>query len=180
MEEENKWEVHTDLYKQDLINLFRHIIHCAKDEIESKAPHYMALIGFITSITNIIDRCGPNISDMPEFKEVISKDLIHLLGPLILTFNPKCLKNTCHLLLSLFKRFRSHLKKELYVVLDVIIISTIRSASSAFYQKHYLLNLVCNLLSQSDVMADIFTNYDCFPGYGNPLGKVFESLCRVR
>lgn len=179
MEEENKWEIHHDLYKDDLIYLFKHIIKSAQEEAESSSPHYMALIGYINSITNIIDRCGSDITKIPEFRRVVSNDLIILLGSLLLTFNPKCLKNTCHLLLSLFKRCRFFLKKELYVILDVIIVTTIRSATSAFYQKHYLLNLICNLLSQSDIVADIFTNYDCCPGYGNTLGKLFESLCTI-
>lgn len=137
----------------------------------------MALIGYITSICNIIDRCGPQITSMPEFRSVVSVNLVKLIGSLLLTFNPKCLKNTCHLMLSLFKRCRHFLKQELYVILDVIIVSTIRSATSAFFQKHFLLNLVCNLLSQTDILSDIFTNYDCCPGYGNTLGKLFGSLC---
>ena len=179
MEEEGKWDAHKDLYQQDLLKLFKHIIRNALEEINSPQTHYMVVIGFITSITNIIDRCGKTLCSMPEFTQILSGDLISLLGPLILTFHPKCLKNACHLLLSLFKRFRHLLKKELYVILDVVIISTIRSATSAFYQKHYLLNLICNLLSQPDILADIFTNYDCCPGYGNTLGKIFESLCRI-
>lgn len=177
--EESKLETTYDMYREDLLLLFRHIIESAKEQVNSVAPNYVALIGYIASITNIVDRCGLNVSQMTEFRELVSNDLIQFLGHLLLTFNSKCLKNTCHLLLSLFKRFRHFLKKELYVILDVIIVSTIRSATSAFYQKHYLLNLICNLLSQSDVMNDIFLNYDCYPGYGNTLGKIFTTLCRI-
>jgi Guanine nucleotide exchange factor in Golgi transport N-terminal len=137
----------------------------------------MVLIGLVKCLTNIIDKCEHTINRISELKNLIKNRIVELVGQLLLTFDSKCLKNTCQLILTLFKRLRHLLKKELYILLDMIIINSLRSSTSEFYQKHYLLNLISNLLSQKDILVDIFTNYDCCPGYGNTLSKIFATLC---
>ena len=177
IEEESKWDLQQDLYKIDLLNLFSYILNSAFEELKTTDSNKMVLIGLVKSLTNIIDKCEHTINRIPELKNLIKNRIVELVGQLLLTFDSKCLKNTCQLILTLFKRLRHLLKKELYILLDMIIINSLRSSTSEFYQKHYLLNLISNLLSQKDILVDIFTNYDCCPGYGNTLSKIFATLC---
>lgn len=177
IEEESKWELQQDLYKIDLLNLFTYILDSALAEVKSQRASNIVLVGLVKSLTNIIDKCEHTVSRIPELSQLIKERIVDLIGQLLLTFDSKCLKYTCQLILSLFKRLRHLLKRELYVLLDMIIINSLRSATSEFYQKHLLLNLISNILSQKDILIDIFTNYDCGPGYGNTLSKIFTTLC---
>jgi hypothetical protein len=177
MEEEAKWELEQGLYKEDLLNLLKYIVNNLLQECKNSKKETVSLVGLVKSLSNLLEKCGRSISSMPEFRQLLKDKSIELVGQLLLTFDHKVLKNTCQLILTLFRRFRQILKVELYIILDVFVINTIKSVTSEFYQKHYLLNLLSKMLSQKAILVDVFVNFDCCPGFGNLLEKSFGTLC---
>lgn len=136
------------------------------------------MLKLVDSVSIIIEKIGVVVQVSEQLKVHLQRRILPLVSALLLKYSARVTQKACRLILIMFRRFRSFLKLELYILLDNIILSALQKEILSPDIKLAFIQLLAGLLSDRDTLTDIFSNYDCFPGYNNTLDKSFEVLGR--
>ena len=167
-------------YRTDLLLLLDYIIDLIEKEMKEVNTRGTdaVLVGMVDNLALILERSSEAISSISHFKDTVKNRVFRIVGPLLLNFTPRCLKKTCDMVVILCRKFRHFLKKEIYIILDTIIISTINSQSANFNQRLYLLQLLSSVIGDKDMLVDIYVNYDCCSRYNGVVSRILNTLCK--
>ncbi|MES1917981.1 Brefeldin A-inhibited guanine nucleotide-exchange protein 1 [Bonamia ostreae] len=112
-------------------------------------------------ILHILKGNSENIKKSKLFLDLIKSKLIGLLIQNVFEKNSNINGTTIAIFLELLKNFKTHLKVEIGVFLQCILIKIIESKNSNYRQKLICAVVFLKVCSSEQTLVDIFLNYDC-------------------
>jgi brefeldin A-inhibited guanine nucleotide-exchange protein len=79
----------------------------------------------------------------------------------------------------LIVHFKIHLKTEMGVFLNNIILRVLESAHSTFQHKSMVLRFLQRICTDPQTIVDVYLNYDCDLKHLNIFGRIVQCLCRI-
>ena len=110
----------------------------------------------------VVEMAGPTLRSDPRFVEVIVRK--HLCGALVhngFSTQPRVLKFTLSIFLSLMKKFKVQLRSEIGVFLSNIFLRVLETPNSTVQQKYLVLQLLSHICRDPQALSDLYINYDC-------------------
>ena len=110
----------------------------------------------------VVEMAGPTLRSDPRFVEVIVRK--HLCGALVhngFSTQPRVLKFTLSIFLSLMRKFKVQLRSEIGVFLSNIFLRVLETPNSTVQQKYLVLQLLSHICRDPQALSDLYINYDC-------------------
>ena len=167
------------LYKQDIINILQYLFTLIEKELQNPQEKDLVMLKLVDSLSIILEKIGASVQVSEDLKVRLRSKLLPLSGALLFKSSIKVTQKTCNLIIIMFKRFRQILKTELYILLDNIIICGLQRELVSHELKFIFINTLTSLLSDIDLLTNIYCNYDCCLGFNNTLNRCFEILSRL-
>ena len=165
-------------YRKGLLLLLDFISSSISDLLTKSTSNEIQLVGLVDNLAMILDKADPTTSSTENFHLILKTSIIRSFPHLLLSYGPNLVKKSNLLLLALFRKYKTLLKRELYVILDTCVSGVLRNQTAPFFRRQYMLNLLCSLLGNQSNIIYLYLNYDCCTGYGDLLLKILSCLCR--
>jgi hypothetical protein len=162
--------------RSELVELTDYIFNLARKESDSTLKNDQVLAGILENLQKILDSSGELAQDHG-FISVLKRHVTDTLFNVVISTQARTLKASNAIVAILFRKYRSHLKRELYCLLDLVILKVLESQTASFTQKIAVIQLLTILFADKDILRDCYVNYECDPSYNNTLERMFTLLC---
>jgi hypothetical protein len=171
---------HVMNYRLDLLILLDYIMDMIKKECADfqRRGTDSVLNGMLDNVISLLEAAGSPLTELPHYIQILKERVIFICGQTLLRFGSRTMRKTCELIGVLWRRYRRAVKKEIYSLMEGVILGTIESPWTTFSQRVSLLQLMASLLGDKDMILEIFLNYDACPKYDRLLKRILKNLCK--
>lgn len=158
------------------MELTEYLFSLARKESDSAQKNDQVLAYILEDLQRLLGS-SEELAQDPIFRRVLRRQVISTMLDVVISAQPRTLKASNAIVFTLFGKYRSHLKRELFCLLDLVILRVLESQTASFTQKIAVIQLLTLLFSDKDILRDCYLNYECDPSYNNTLERMFSLLC---
>jgi hypothetical protein len=159
-----------------ILAIMQYLFDITTTEIGMPQQSDLVISTLADCILILLDKTSPEFSTTLEFNEQLKFNLVKIVGSFLLLSSPKLTRKATSIIQTLFRKYRHYLKAELYALLEGVILKVLDGVFLTTDERSAIQGLLFSILSDRQIIADLFLNYDCQLGYGDVLDHCFRYI----
>ena len=179
---DNEYKFENNLYRKDYIKIIKYLSKTSSMEIknsEAEQVHSKCRAFCLTFIKQMIEQGSNYFTNDFELIKVIEGDLIGSLVKNTLSSDIIVLKQSIKLFFVIIKRFREHLKEQIEIFINKVLIAILESENLTMEYKEVVLSELLDMKDDCLFFVEIYVNYDCDVNYKTVFYDLINVLTKI-